>query len=138
MSAEGAIRAAVVAALREDAALTALVNGIHDGAQVQASEPYIQVTECVGTEWGAKGLEGREVRLSLALFDKGETPGAIAAMLGRVEAAMRGVDGSAREGWRIVGMRFVRSRVARTAPSQRRDGGWQGVADYRVRAVLEG
>lgn len=138
MSAEGAIRAAAVAALRADAALTALVNGIHDGAQVQASEPYIQVGECVGTDWGAKGLDGREVRLSLALLDKGETPGAIAAMLGRVEVAMRGVDGDVRDGWRIVGVRIVRSRVARAVPSQRRDGGWQGVADYRMRAVLEG
>ncbi|MDX3900226.1 MAG: hypothetical protein QHC40_06935 [Sphingobium sp.] len=77
------------------------------------------------------------MRLSVALFDKGETPGAIAAMLGRVEAAMRGVDGDVRDGWWIVGVRFVRSRVARAVPSQRRGGGWQGVADYRVRAVLE-
>jgi hypothetical protein len=137
MSAEGAIRSAVVAALRADAALMALLNGLYDGAPVQASQPYAAVAECAGSDWGAKGVDGRELRLSIALFDKGETPARIAAMLGRVEVAMRGLDGTV-EGWRIVTVRFVRSRVARAVASQRREGGWQGVVDYRLRAVAEG
>jgi hypothetical protein len=137
MSAEGAVRAAVVAALGEDGALMALVNGLYDGVPVQASAPYIVVADCAGADWGAKGVDGREVRLSIALYDKGEGSAAIAAMLARVEAAMRGVGGVV-GGWRIVTVRFVRSRVARAVASQRRDGGWQGVVDYRVRVVVEG
>lgn len=136
MSAEGAMRAAVVAALGGDAALMALANGIYDGAPVQASEPYVVVADCAGVDWGAKGVDGRELRLSIALYDKGDTSAMIAAMLGRVEAAMRGIDGVA-DGWRIVTMRFVRSRVARSVASQRRNGGWQGVVDYRARVVSD-
>lgn len=137
MSAEGAMRAAVVAALGGDAALMALVNGIHDGAPVQASAPYVVVAECAGADWGAKGVDGREVRLSISLHDKGDTSVAIAEMLGRVEAVMRGIE-SLVGGWRVVTMRFVRSRVARSVTSQRRDEGWQGVVDYRMRVVSEG
>lgn len=137
MSAEGAMRATVVAALGGDAALMALVNGIHDGAPVQASAPYVVVAECAGADWGAKGVDGREVRLSISLHDKGDTSAAIAEMLGRVEAVMRGIE-SLVGGWRVVTMRFVRSRVARSVTSQRRDEGWQGVVDYRMRVVSEG
>lgn len=137
MSAEGAMRAAVVAALGGDAALMALVNGIYDGVPVQASEPYVVIAECAGVDWGAKGVDGREVRLSISLHDKGDTSAAIAAMLGRVESAMRGIEDVVDE-WRIVTMRFVRSRVVRSMASQRREGGWQGVVDYRVRVVVEG
>ena len=52
MSAELAVRAAVIAALRADAMLMAGLNGLYDGEPVRASAPYGHVGDCIGTEWG--------------------------------------------------------------------------------------
>jgi hypothetical protein len=129
MSAEVVVRAAVIDALRGDAALMAGLNGLFDGAAGRASAPYGVVGDCVATDWGAKGLEGRELTLAISLFDVGETPGRLAGWLARVDAVVRGVDVAG--GWRVAGARLVRSRVARTGA---RDG-WQALADYRIRLV---
>lgn len=129
MNAEVVVRAAVVAALRGDAALMAGLNGLFDGAPVRASVPYGVVGECVAADWGAKDVEGRELVLTLSLFDAGETPGRLAVLLGRVDPVLRAVEGG--EGWRVVNVRLARSRVARTGT---RDG-WQALVDYRFRVV---
>ena len=80
MSAELAVRGALVAALRGDAALIGQVNAVYDGAPVQASAPYVVIEECAGVEWGGKGLDGCEVRLSIGLRDQGESSARLAAM----------------------------------------------------------
>ncbi len=131
MSAELSVRGAVLAALKGDAALGGLVNRVFDGGQGQASAPFVQLTECLGAEWGGKGLEGREVRVALALRDLGESSARIAEMVGRVDAVVRAVAGVTDAGWRIVTVRFLRSRIERASAAQ----GWQGVVDYRVRVV---
>ncbi|GAY20901.1 MULTISPECIES: DUF3168 domain-containing protein [Sphingobium] len=129
MSAEVAVRGAVVAALRGDAVLMAGVNGLFDGAPGRASAPYGVVGDCIALDWGAKDVEGRELTVAVSLFDVGEAPARLGGLLERVDAAMRALGPV--EGWRVVGARLVRSRVTRTAA---RDG-WQALADYRVRVV---
>lgn len=132
MSAEMAVRGAVIAALRSDTALMAGINALFDGEPVRATMPYGVVGECIGAEWGAKALEGREVRLTIALLDGGETPGALAARIARVDATM-GEIADAGAGWRIVTAQLVRSRLARV--NRQPMSGWQAVLDYRVRVV---
>jgi len=134
MSAEVAVRAAVIAALRGDAELMGELNGVFDGTPVRASTPYAVVGECIAGDWGAKGLEGRELRLTVGLHDAGETPGRLAVLLGRTETVMQAVDAGG-SGWRIVGVRLVRSRLAKGREKDQ----WQAVVDYRLRVVrLEG
>ncbi len=125
MSAELAVRGAVIAALRADAMLMAGLNGLYDGEPVRASAPYGHVGDCIGTEWGGKQVEGREVRLTIGLQDAGETPGRLAGMIGRIDPAI----GAAQA-------RLVRSRVMRSGG--RPPSGWQAVIDYRLRVVWEG
>jgi hypothetical protein len=132
MSAEVAVRAAVIAALRDDVALMDGLNALFDGMPARASAPYAVVGECLGADWGAKDVDGAELRLSISLFDAGETPEGMAPSLGRVGAVMAGV--GAAEGWRVVTARLLRSRVARAGRGQ---DGWQAVMDYRMRAVRE-
>jgi hypothetical protein len=134
MSAELAVRGAVIAALRADAMLMAELNGLYDGEPVRASAPYGHVGDCIGTEWGGKQVEGREVRLTIGLQDAGETPGRLAGLIGRIEPAIGAAQ--AYSGWRIVTARLVRSRVMRSGG--RPPSGWQAVIDYRLRAVWEG
>lgn len=131
MSAEVAVRGAVVEALRADAALMAGLNGLFDGAPVRATAPYGVVGDCIALDWGAKDVEGRELTLTVSLYDVGETPGRLAALLARIDPVLRGLEVAG--AWRIVSARLVRSRLARTGA---RDG-WQAMADYRLRVVRE-
>ena len=131
MSAEVTVRAAVVAVLGEDAELMGGLNGLFDGQPVRASVPYAVVGECLANDWGAKNLDGRELRLTISLHDAGETPGRLAVLLERIGGVMEGLEDA--EGWRIVGVRLIRSRVVKG----REKDAWQAVVDYRVRVVRE-
>ena len=129
MSAEVTVRAAIVAALGGDAALMSGLNGLFDGQPVRASVPYAVVGECIGSDWGAKDLDGRELRLTISLHDAGETPGRLAVLLARVGGVMQLLEDA--EGWRVVGVRLIRSRVVKGRDKD----AWQAVVDYRVRVV---
>ncbi|WP_176590378.1 DUF3168 domain-containing protein [Sphingobium sp. EM0848] len=129
MSAEVVVRGAVVEALRGDADLMAGLNGLFDGAPGRASAPYGVVGDCVALDWGAKDVEGREVTVTVSLFDAAESPARLAGLLGRVDPVLRAVEVA--EGWRIVSRRLARSRLSRTGA---RDG-WQALVDYRLRVV---
>jgi len=133
MSAEIAARAAMIAALKGDMVLMDGLNGLFDGAPDRAAAPYAVVEECQGADWGAKGIEGREVRLSISLHDMGETPARIAPLLARVDAVVSGM-AEAGGGLRIVTAQLLRSRIARQAGRER---GWRAIADYRLRVVRE-
>lgn len=132
MSAEVAVRAAVIAALRSDGALTGGLNGVHDGDSGRCALPYAVVGEAIGADWGGKDLAGREVRLTISLFETAAER--LGPRIARVEAVLGAVP--PHEGWRIVSARLARSRVARI-DRQSPGGGWQAVLDYRLRAVKE-
>lgn len=128
MSAEVAVRAAVVAALRGDAVLMAGLNGLFDGVPARASAPYVSIGGAEGSDWGTKDAAGREVRVTLALVGVGEAAGDAAA--GRIEALVPGLRGEA-GGWRIVGARVVRTRFAFG-----KDGGWRHEIVVRCRCLV--
>ncbi len=134
MSAEVSVRAGVLAALREDAELSAVLNGVHDGPPGRAAPPYAVLGECIASEWGAKGVDGRELRLTVSLHDAGDRADRIGAMIGRIGPIMQALE-MAGAGWRVLSARLIRSRVMRTGT---RDGeGWRAVIDYRMRVVSE-
>lgn len=133
MSAEVAVRGAVIAALRADAALMAGLNSLFDGDPARATMPYGVVGECIGADWGGKDVEGRELRLTISLYEAGETPERMGEMIGRIDPAIRAAQ--ARAEWRIVTARLARSRVMRAGG--RNPAGWQALIDYRIRAVRE-
>lgn len=134
MSAEVAVRGAVIDALAGDSALMAGINALFDGDPVKATRPYGVVGDCLGADWGGKDVEGRELRLTISLYDAAETPARLAGMIARIDPAL--ASAPVREGWRIVTARLARSRVARAGG--RTPDGWQAMVDYRIRAVREG
>ena len=133
MSAEMTVRGAVMAALKGDKALMASLNALFDGEPARATIPYGVVGECLGADWGGKDVEGREVRLTIGLYEGSETPDRLAGMIGRVDPAIALVEPVG--GWRIVTARLARSRVIRGGGRQ--PAGWQALIDYRIRAVRE-
>ena len=103
---------------------------VHEGQPVQAVVPFAVVEAGPETDWSHKSGEGREVRLAVTLRDAGERPVRLRRLMGEAEAAVGGIAGVA--GWRLVTMRFVRSRVVAEAR-----GRWAGVIEYRARLLRE-
>jgi Protein of unknown function (DUF3168) len=130
MSAEQDFRSAIIARLQSDISLKPLVNHVYDGAPVAASPPYIVVGEVIGTDWGTKDREGRELRLAIMLYDAMEKPARLAALVPIVQANMHHIGSFGVNGWDIGSLVLIRSNlVASTA------GKWTAVLDFRLRVL---
>lgn len=129
MSAEILFRAALLEALSADARLSAMVNGVYEEAPVKASPPYIVLRPGLAGDWSTKDRRGRELRLALSVHDAGRAPDAIGGIAARAERAIEAMPPDL-DGWRIVGLVFLRSRLGRDA-----DGGWSVLIEYRARLL---
>lgn len=125
---EVAVRAAMLAALRSDASLMALVNQVSDGEPVKASAPWLMVGEATVGAFGARGVDGLTVRQRLLLVLRGDDLARVTAVLERVDAALSAIDGDLGD-WRITSLRFERSRIMRSRTE------WRTAIDYAVRAA---
>jgi hypothetical protein len=103
--------------------------GVYPGPPLQAAAPYAVVEAGAESDWGHKTGEGREVRLSVTLYDEGERPGRVQALAAAAEAAILEIN--AVEGWELVTLRFLGSRLARS-----RSGSWSAAIDYRARLLV--
>ena len=88
------------------------------------------------TDWGHKSGEGRELRLALTLWDRGERPVRLRALTRAAEAALESIEGDA-EGWQIVSLHFLRERAVpprtRAERAYRVGGGISGAAARALR-----
>ena len=123
-----AVQAALVAALRSG--LGARVTGVFDGPPPDAVLPYATIGETVTSGWGGKGLDGREHRIAVVIWDEGGRPARLHAAMALAEAAIAGM-ATELAGHRIVGRLFLRSRIVRDAGRP-----WAGLVEYRVRTVV--
>ena len=120
-----AMAEAVVAAIGTIAGL----NGAYDGPPLTAASPYATVETGPESDWSHKSGEGRELRLSILVRDKGESPARLRAIMAATEAAVAGI-GQDLAGWRLVTLVFLRS-------SMLREGGaaWAAAIEYRARLL---
>lgn len=105
------VKAALIAALRGDAALSALVHHIDDGEAKAPPVPHGRVAEASASEWGAKDRPGHEVRIELVFADRGD-----GARMDAITAAAMAVIGSMPrtiDGWETGGFTVLRTRQAR-------------------------
>lgn len=123
MSAAAALRGAVRQALAGIAGL-----GVHDLRPVQASFPHAQVDLGPDSDWGHKSGAGREIRLAVVVRERGEAPDRVEALAAGVEAAVCAVD-AVGDGWQLVGVRHLRTRLAREPQ------GWAASVEFRVRML---
>jgi hypothetical protein len=126
MSADLLARAAIVGALKADATLMGLVNQIADGEPVKASPPWLLVGSALASGWGARGVDGMTLKQTIELALRGDQLSAVTAILDRVDAVMRGMDGELGD-WRMTSLRFDRSRIRRNGTE------WRAAVDYSVR-----
>ena len=127
MSAAEALAGAAGAALAGVAGLA-----VHGGPPLQAAFPHAIVETGPESDWSHKSGAGRELRLAVTIRDRGERPDRLRHLTAQAEAAVAAVE--AVEGWQLVTLRFVRSRIV--APAR---GGaeaeWAGVIEYRARLL---
>jgi hypothetical protein len=122
------------AAARAVAALRTIEGlGVYDAPPIQAVAPYAVVEAGPESDWGFKGGRGRELRLSVILWDRGERPIRLRALARAAEAALEAVEGET-EGWQIVSLHFLKSRtVPPRAPSP--NALTAAAIDYRARLL---
>jgi hypothetical protein len=131
MSAEGVLHAALVTALRAAPDVGGAINGVFDGPTVQASPPFAEVQPSIAVDWSTKDWTGRELRPAVVVRDAGETPARVQALAGAAMSAVEAMP-QALDGWRIVSVRFVRSRMLREAA-----GRWAVAVEFRVRMMAD-
>lgn len=127
MSGIFALRAVLIEALRGDAGLMALVNGVEDGGVLKMSPPVLLLGQLFATEWGARDVAGLSVRVPMTLIDRADRPDRLSDAAVRIGAVMDALPDEA-GGWQIGDARFERARTVRSA-----DGQWSMLIDYRVR-----
>ncbi|HEX8214270.1 MAG TPA: DUF3168 domain-containing protein [Allosphingosinicella sp.] len=126
MSAGEKLQQAVSAALQAIGGI-----GVYEGPPLQAAAPYAVVEAGPETNWSHKSGTGREVRIAVSLFDRGERPVRLRSLMGEAEAALDALAGPT--GWQLVAMQFLRSRLVRDT-----QGVWAGVIEYRARLLSTG
>ncbi len=105
------------------------LNGIYDGAPLTAAFPYATVEAGPESDWSHKSGEGRELRLSILVRDKGESPARLRSLAVTVEAGVIAI-GPELAGWRLVTLIFLRSSMLRG-----RDAAWTAAIEYRARLL---
>ena len=121
--------AGVVARLRAAPALRAVA--VFDAPPVRAALPHALVEEPVLADWGTKDWRGREGRLAVTLVDGGERPVRLRGLLAAVEDWLPDMPPDLGAGWRLVQLRFLRSRMIRSGQASGER--WTGTAEFMVR-----
>lgn len=112
-------------------ALTAALDdvAVFDAPPVRMAMPYALVEEPVLADWSTKDLAGREGRVAVVIQDRAERPVRLRALAATAEDAVEAMNGELGEGWRIVTLGLVRSRIMRRAE------GWMATSEFRVRML---
>jgi hypothetical protein len=116
---------AAIAALRGVEGL----NDVYDGPPLTAAFPYAVVETGPESDWSHKSGEGRELRLSILVRDKGERPARLRGLVAGIEGIVTEI-GPELAGWRLVNLVFVREAMLRETGAA-----WSAAIDYRARLL---
>lgn len=124
-----AAQAAAIAAIEAHPGLSAKLSGVFDGPPPRAAFPYVSISGGLVSDWSTKTEIGRDIRLSLTVWDNGEEAEALHLLMQQVEEALAAI---ARDlpRWRVASNVFLRSVVARDPA-----GPWAGLVEQRLRLL---
>jgi Protein of unknown function (DUF3168) len=126
-----AVQTTAVTALQTHPVLAQTLTGVFDGPPPRAAYPYISVADGLSSDWSTKTAKGREIRLTITIWDDGEEASRLHNLMGHAEEAIAAM---ARDlpGWRVASNVFVRSLIARDAA-----GPWAGLVEHRIRILSQ-
>jgi hypothetical protein len=126
---ELAFRAALLAWLAADSVLSASLNAITEEAPSRTALPWLALTASASTDWSAKDLAGREIRIALELNYRGDDPLSEAALVAGIERRVESLP-TLQDGFRIASLTFLRARAEQRGEARR-----ALVLEYRARVL---
>jgi Protein of unknown function (DUF3168) len=115
---EIALRAALIAWLTGDPALTGELNAIVEEAPSRTSLPWLAIAASASADWSCKSNPGREVRVALELHCRGDVPDTAAALVAGIEQRIASLP-PVQAGFRLVTVQFLRARAEQRGESRR-------------------
>lgn len=112
------LRAALIAWLAADPALSGALNAIVEEAPSRTALPWLAVAASASADWSAKDISGREVRIALELHCRGDRPDSAAALVGAIESRIASLP-QAQSGFRVINTQFLRARAEQRAANTR-------------------
>ena len=128
---EIALRAALLAWLAADPALSATLNAIVEEAPLRASLPWLAIAASASADWSCKTNPGREVRIAVELHCRGDRPDSAADLVARIESRIAALP-RAQAGFAVVTSQFLRARAQQRGESRRAI-----LLEYRFRLLAE-
>lgn len=114
---ENDLRAALIAWLKADPALTA-INAIEEETPLTASPPWLGIAASASIDWGTKTRAGRETRIALELETRTDLTAADAPLLTAIERRVLNLP-PFQPGFELASIRFLRSRSEARADNRR-------------------
>ncbi len=131
MSAGEVLVAAAVAAV-EAVADPVRLSAVFDAPPARCAVPYAVVDDPMLIDWSGTDFAGREGRLAVSLWDAGERPERLRALIAAAESAVLAMGPGLAQGWRVASLLLVRSRVVRAGGDR-----WCATSEFRVRLYRE-
>lgn len=125
------LRAALVAWLAADPALTGQLNAITEEVPSRAALPWLAIAASASADWSAKDRQGREVRVALELHCRGDRPDTAANLTSAVEARIAALP-AAQTGFSVVTATFMRARAEQRGANTRAI-----LLEYRFRLLAD-
>lgn len=115
---EMTLRAALIAWLAGDPALSARLNAVTEESPGRAALPWLALAASASTDWSTKDRPGREIRVALELHARGDRPDTAIALARAIEARVLTLPAQ-QDGFTIVSTVFLRGRTEARAGNVR-------------------
>lgn len=125
------LRAAAIDWLAGDPLLAAELNAVTEEAPSRTSLPWLAIATSASADWSNKSRDGREVRVAFELHCRGDRPDAAAAIVRAIEKRLELLPRH-QQGFSVVTIRFLRSRVEQRSESRRAT-----LLEYRFRLLAD-
>lgn len=125
------LRAALIAWLAADPALSGTLNAVVEEAPTRTALPWLAIAASASADWSTKDRPGREVRLALELHCRGDRPDSAATLVGAIENRVAALPPDQPD-FRIVTTQFLRARAEQRPANTR-----AVLLEYRFRVLSD-
>jgi len=125
------LRAALLAWLAADPALSGQLNAIVEEAPSRTALPWLALAASASADWSAKDVRGREVRTALERHCRGDQPASAASLTAAIETRIAALP-PAQTGFRVITAQFLRARAEQRGANTRAI-----LIEYRFRLLAD-